>query len=76
MKPGVDKLLMEMKPTEEEHAAVSDFPYRELVGSIAFPSCHTKLEIRFAVSMVSRHLHGWNEALTKPANSHWSFIVF
>ena len=54
MKPGVDKLLMELKPTDEEHAAVSDFPYRELVGSMAFPSCHTKLEIRFAVSMVSR----------------------
>ena len=24
MKPGVDKLLMELKPTEEEHAAVAD----------------------------------------------------
>ena len=38
MKPGVDKQLAELKPTEEEHYAVSDYPYRELVGSISFPS--------------------------------------
>ena len=38
MKPGVDKQLAEMKPTEEGHYVVPDYPHRELVGSISFPS--------------------------------------
>ena len=60
MKPGVDKLLCEMEVTDEEHEAVANFPYREMCGAIAFPSCHTKMEIRLAVSLCSRHLSKWN----------------
>ena len=37
MKPGMDKKLADLKPTPEEHAAVADFGYRELLGSISFP---------------------------------------
>ena len=75
MKPGVDKLLVEMEITAEEHEAVANFPYRELVGSISFPSCHTKLEIRFAVSIVSRHLHDWNAACINAALDLLSYCV-
>ena len=75
MKPGVDKLLVEMEISAEEHDAVANFPYRELVGSIAFPSCHTKLEIRFAVSIVSRHLHDWNAACINAALDLLSYCV-
>lgn len=59
MKPGVDISLVALVPTEEDHEKAEYFPYRELVGSIAFPTCHTKLEARFAVSILSRFLHNW-----------------
>lgn len=76
MKPWVEKTLMsitEMKP--EEHEAVEDFPYRELIGSIAFPSCHTKLEIRFAVSILSRYLSNWNAECVSAALDLLSYCI-
>ena len=75
MKPGVDKQLADLKPSEEEHYAVSDYPYRELVGSISFPSCHTKLEIRLAVSLISRHLHDWTAVCINAALDCLSYCV-
>ena len=75
MKPGVDKQLADLKPSSEEHAAVADYPYRELVGSISFPSCHTKLEIRFAVSLISRHLHDWDALCINAALDCLSYCV-
>ena len=39
MKIVVERALLDLKPTEEEHAEVANFPYRELVGTIAFPTC-------------------------------------
>ena len=59
MKPGVDSALLKLDPSEADHEAASNFPYRELLGSVAFPTCHTKLEARYAVSILSRYLHNW-----------------
>ena len=75
MKPGVDKQLLALKPTPEQHEAVADYPYRELVGSISFPSCHTKLEIRLAVSLISRHLHDWDAICINAALDCLSYCV-
>jgi hypothetical protein len=46
--------------TAEEHELAKHLPYRELVGTMAFPSCHTKLEIRYAISQLSAHMQRWN----------------
>jgi hypothetical protein len=57
MKPSVEVVLRKLEPTEEQHEAVKDFPYRQLTGLIAFPTCHTKLEARYAISVISRFLN-------------------
>ena len=44
MRHGVDKFLHDLVVTPEAHQAVADFPYRQLIGSLSFPSCHAKLE--------------------------------
>ena len=48
------------EPSESEVKAASHLPYRQLLGCMAFPSCHTKLEIRFAISLLSRYMQGWS----------------
>ena len=54
--------------TPEEHKLAIHLPYRELVGVMAFPSNHTKMEIKYAISQLSAHMHCWN--LT-----HWSHAI-
>lgn len=46
--------------TPEEHKAAEHLPFRELVGCMAFPSCHTKLEIRYAISLLSCFMQSWS----------------
>ena len=36
--------------TDEERAAAAGLPYRELVGTLAYPSAYTRLDIRREVS--------------------------
>jgi hypothetical protein len=56
------------EPTEEEKREAKDLPYRQLLGCMAFPSCHTKLEIRFAISILSRFMQGWGVR-------HWGYAL-
>ena len=44
------------EPSESEVKDAAHLPYRQLLGCMAFPSCHTKLEIRFAISLLSRFI--------------------
>ena len=48
-----------VKGTEEEHRQAEQFPYAELVGAMAYPAAHTKLEMRYTVSVLSRHMSNW-----------------
>jgi hypothetical protein len=54
--------------TDEEVEEAKRFPYRQLVGCMAFPSCHTKLEIRFAISLLGRFMQRWSM-------HHWGVAV-
>jgi hypothetical protein len=45
--------------SESEHKLAAHLPYPELVGAIAYPAAHTKLEIRYAVSVLSRYMSNW-----------------
>ena len=54
--------------TPEEFELAKHLPYPELVGTIAFPSCHTKLEIRLAVAMLCRYMQCWNLL-------HWAYAI-
>ena len=74
MKIVVEKALLDLKPTEEEHAEVSNFPYRELVGTIAFPTNHTKIECKCAVAVLSRFLHNWTRTCIEAALDLISFL--
>ena len=48
-----------VKGTEEEHRQAEQFPYAELVGAMAYPAAHTKLEMRYTVSVLSRYMGNW-----------------
>ena len=54
--------------TPEEHELAKHLPYAELVGTMAFPSCHTKLEIRFVISQLSKFMRCWNLL-------HWAYAI-
>ena len=46
--------------TEAEVREAAHLPYRQILGCIAFPSCHTKLENKHAISVLSRHMQAWS----------------
>jgi hypothetical protein len=48
-----------MPGTEAEHKLAAHLPYPELVGAIAYPAAHTKLELRYAISILSRYMSNW-----------------
>ena len=54
-------------PTPEQVEEAAHLPCRQLLGCMAYPSCHTKLEIRYAISMLSRHMNGWSVGHWKAA---------
>ena len=47
------------KGTASEHEEAAHLPYAELVGAVAYPAAHTKLELRYAVSVLSRFMSNW-----------------
>jgi hypothetical protein len=53
LSPADEKLLVE--PTENEMKAAEHLPYPSLLGVIQYPSSFTKLEMRYAMSVLSRH---------------------
>ena len=76
MKHGVDKILHDLVVAPEAHQAVADFPYRQLIGSLSFPSCHAKLEIRHAISLLSRHLCDWDATCISAALDLLAYCVY
>ena len=43
--------------SDADRAEARGLPYRELIGVLAYPSTYVKLEIRLAISLLSRYLH-------------------
>jgi hypothetical protein len=52
-----EKLLVE--PTEAEIAAAQKLPYPSLLGVVQYPSCYTKLEMKYSMSILSRWRTKW-----------------
>jgi hypothetical protein len=52
-----DKLLVE--PTSEEIAEAAHLPFPLLLGVVQYPTCYTKLEMKFAMSVLSRWRTKW-----------------
>jgi hypothetical protein len=52
-----EKLLVE--PTNEEIAAAQHLPFPSLLGVVQYPSCYTKLEMKYSMSVLSRWRTKW-----------------
>jgi hypothetical protein len=57
LSPADEKLLVE--PSESEVKAAEHLPYASLLGVCQYPSSFTKLEMRYALSVLSRHRTKW-----------------
>jgi hypothetical protein len=57
LSPADARLLIE--PTVEEMKAAEHLPYASLLGVCQYPSSFTRLEMRFAMSVLSRHRTKW-----------------
>jgi hypothetical protein len=53
--PGDLEIILEEAENSEEYE--KDFPYRNMVGSLMYAMVGMRLDIAFAVSVVSRYLH-------------------
>jgi hypothetical protein len=60
LSPLDEKLLVE--PSEEETKAAEHLPYPNLLGVVQYPSNFTKVEMKFAMSALSRHRAKWGVA--------------
>jgi hypothetical protein len=60
LSPTDEKLLVE--PTEEEMKAGEYLPFPNLLGVVQYPSNFTKLEMRYSMSVLSRHKTKWGLA--------------
>ncbi len=67
LSPADERLLVD--PSEEEMAEASHLPYTSLLGVCQYPSAYTRLEMRYAMSILSRFRTKWGkkhfEILTK-----------
>jgi hypothetical protein len=74
LSPTDEKLLVE--PTEEEIKAAEHLPFPNVLGVVQYPSNFTKLEMRFSMSVLSRHRTKWGLAhfkiLLKALEYGWS----
>ena len=57
LSPADEKLLVE--PTAEEIKAAEHLPYPNLLEVVQYPSNYTKLEMKYAMSILSRHRTKW-----------------
>ena len=57
LSPADEKLLVD--PSDAEVKAAEHLPYASLLGVCQYPSSFTKLEMRFALSVLSRHRTRW-----------------
>ena len=74
LSPADEKLLVE--PTAEEIKAAEHLPYPNLLGVVQYPSNYTKLEMKYAMSILSRHRTKWGlnhfRILLKSLEYGWS----
>ncbi len=74
LSPADEKLLVE--PTAEEIKAAEHLPYPYLLGVVQSPSNYTKLEMKYAMSILSRHRTKWGlnhfRMLMKSLEYGWS----
>jgi hypothetical protein len=74
LSPTDEKLLVE--PTEEEIKAAEHLPFPNVLGVVQYPSNFTKLEMRYSMSVLSRHRTKWGLAhfkiLLKALEYGWS----
>jgi hypothetical protein len=74
LSPADEKLLVE--PTAEEIKAAEHLPYPNLLGMVQYPSNYTKLEMKYAMSILSRHRTKWGvnhfRILMKSLEYGWS----
>ena len=74
LSPADEKLLVE--PTAEEIKAAEHLPYPNLLGVVQYPSNYTKLEMKYAMSILSRHRTKWGlnhfRILMKSLEYGWS----
>ena len=64
MVANIDELLKRKTVGEKEQEEMEKFPYRALVGSLLYLSCHTRPDISFAVGVLARFLDS-------PSLEHW-----
>jgi hypothetical protein len=57
LSPADEKLLIE--PSEEEMKLASHLPYTSLLGVCQYPSSFARIEMRYAMSVLSRHRTKW-----------------
>ena len=57
LSPADEKLLIE--PSESEMKAAEHLPFASLLGVCQYPSSFTKLEMRYSMSVLSRHRTKW-----------------
>jgi hypothetical protein len=57
LSPADEKLLVE--PTEAEIKKAENLPYSNLLGVVQYPSNYTKLEMKYAMSVLSRYRTKW-----------------
>jgi hypothetical protein len=74
LSPADEKLLVE--PTEGEIKEAENLPYPNLLGVVQYPSNYTKLEMKYAMSILSRHRTKWGinhfKILIKSLEYGWS----
>ena len=59
LSPADEKFLVE--PSEEEAKEGSHLPYPSLLGVCQYPSAYTRLEMRYAMSILSRFRTKWGK---------------
>ena len=59
LSPADEKFLQE--PSEEEAKEASHLPYPNLLGVCQYPSAYTRLEMRYAMSILSRFRTKWGK---------------
>ena len=55
-----DSAVLLIPATEEEFEDAKHLQFPQLLGQIQYPTVYTKLEMRFAVSLISRHRSKWS----------------
>jgi hypothetical protein len=74
LSPADEKLLVD--PSNEEIAAAQHLPYPNMLGVVQYPSNYTKVEMKYAMSVLSRHRAKWGVAhfmvLVKALEYGWS----